>query len=419
VTTQVILINQAGIAVASDTMLSWRRGKTLPTSSKIYELGAVHKVVVLHSGASSIGGVQFETLIREWALHLPPYLATLDDYVKNFDDWLVTGMKKFDVSEDSLVEEVVRDEFTDFMNWEGFDWYHDADFWMGVDEDPNARAELASKTLEDRLDQYRNRFITNDNVATYRDLDEPTCRKMLRDVDVLAIFKERARIYNRLPEDFEYQLIDTCESALFAFCTQLLLHAVYSRESSATLNFVGFGAEEPIGGRIDVEVRSIYGGHMRGRGAGIREPGAGSLNVGIFLIAQTQTMELLVNGTNYRIWHALNEEFECVWRETEHAPSEYDIKFKQMYVDHVSASLQHGSRHAVERTIEGLNLSSLCVFADSLLRLEVLGAVSRDEVATVGGLVEVLSISRQSGAQWHRRLSPDLDHRQASPHLLG
>jgi len=417
-TSQVVLVNQAGIAVASDTMVSWRRGKTLPTSSKIYELGLEHKVVVLHSGSTSIGGVQYETLIREWALHLPPYLATLNDYVKNFDDWLVTGMKKFDVSEDALIQEVVNGEFNDFMNGDWFNWYLDPDFWVGVDEDSDARAQLASRTLEEKLVEYQSRFITHENIEAYPDLNDVVCRKMLRDVDVLGLFKESARRYNRTP-DVEFNLIDPCEALMVSFCSQLLTHRVYSQESSARLNFVGFGSEEPIGGRIEVEVRSIYGGHIRGRGAGLREPSSGSLSVGIFLIAQSQTMELLVDGTNHKIWRALQEEFDCVWGETEHSPDEYDQKFKDMYVDHVMSSLQHQSRHAVERTIESLNLSALTVFADSLLRLEVLGAVSRDEVATVGGLVEVLLISRRSGVQWQRRLSPDLDHRQASPHLLG
>ena len=418
-TSQVVLINQAGIAVASDSMVSWRRGKTLPTSSKIFELGLDHRVVVLHSGRTAIGGVQFETLIREWAHQLPPYIATLSDYVKNFDDWLVTGMKKFDVSEEILIKEVVAGEFSDFVEGRWFDWYLDPEFWSGVEEDNDRRCEIATAKLNENLTSYRARFFTSDDVGTYADLSETQCRKMLRDLDVLHEFKRAAAAYFRTA-DVDFNLINSSSDELVLFAAELLGHRVYSADSSARLNFVGFGVEEPIGGCVEVEVRSIYGGHIRGTGVQAREPAAGSLEVGIFLIAQSQTMELLINGTNHRIWHALNEEFDCVWKAVDHSPEERDLTFKATYIEHVMENLRHQSRHAVEDTIRSLNLSALTVFADSLLRLEVLGAVSRDEVATVGGLVEVLSISRREGGiQWHRKLSADLDHRQASSHLLG
>ena len=52
-TSQIVLINQMGIGVASDTLMtSGGSGgkKTTPSSNKIYEVGPDHSVVVLHNG---------------------------------------------------------------------------------------------------------------------------------------------------------------------------------------------------------------------------------------------------------------------------------------------------------------------------------------------------------------------------------
>ena len=73
-TSQIVLINQSGLAVVSDTMTSYSSNggghRTYPTATKIYELGVQHQVVVLHSGTASIAGVSYELLLGEWALQL-------------------------------------------------------------------------------------------------------------------------------------------------------------------------------------------------------------------------------------------------------------------------------------------------------------------------------------------------------------
>ena len=91
-TSQIVLINQAGIGIASDTLVSREEGsnrhKTFPSSNKIYELGGDHKVVVLHSGSTMIGGINYGLLIREWALQQTNPLPALADYPRQFENWL-------------------------------------------------------------------------------------------------------------------------------------------------------------------------------------------------------------------------------------------------------------------------------------------------------------------------------------------
>lgn len=100
-TSQLVAVTQAGVAVASDTMTTWpSQNKTSPTANKIYELGPSHKVVVLHSGASFIGGLNYELLVREWALTQPSPLPALEDYPRVFLKWLSAYRKlRFDERE--------------------------------------------------------------------------------------------------------------------------------------------------------------------------------------------------------------------------------------------------------------------------------------------------------------------------------
>ena len=109
-TSQIVLINQAGIGIASDTLVSREEGsnrhKTFPSSNKIYELGGDHKVVVLHSGSTMIGGINYGLLIREWALQQTNPLPALADYPRQFENWL-SNYRKLSIDEENEIYDSV------------------------------------------------------------------------------------------------------------------------------------------------------------------------------------------------------------------------------------------------------------------------------------------------------------------------
>lgn len=55
-------------------------------------------------------------------------------------------------------------------------------------------------------------------------------------------------------------------------------------------------------------------------------------------------------------------------------------------------------------TIEAMGLNSLAELADSLVGLQATSTYSKAGAATVGGLIEVMTIDRINGIQWKRRL---------------
>ena len=116
-TSQIVLINQAGIGIASDTLVSREEGtnshKTFPSSNKIYELGNEHKVVVLHSGTTTIGGLNYGLLIREWALQQINPLPALADYPRQFESWLA-NYRKLKIDEENEIYELLCSSFRYF-----------------------------------------------------------------------------------------------------------------------------------------------------------------------------------------------------------------------------------------------------------------------------------------------------------------
>ena len=80
-------MNYTGIAIASDSMtsISYESGtKTIPNTSKIWELGPKHAVAVLHSGSTSINGITHGMHFNEWARTLEAPLPTLKQYVDSY-----------------------------------------------------------------------------------------------------------------------------------------------------------------------------------------------------------------------------------------------------------------------------------------------------------------------------------------------
>jgi hypothetical protein len=56
------------------------------------------------------------------------------------------------------------------------------------------------------------------------------------------------------------------------------------------------------------------------------------------------------------------------------------------------------------KTIEAMGMNSLADLADSLVGLQATSTYSKAGAATVGGLIEVMTIDRINGVQWKRRL---------------
>jgi hypothetical protein len=89
-TSQVVLFNKLGVAVASDSAVTSFRGKVLNGSEKIFDVGLPHKLAVLTSGLSTFMEYPWEVVLSAWSETLDQPLPNLGEYRDSLNKFLRT-----------------------------------------------------------------------------------------------------------------------------------------------------------------------------------------------------------------------------------------------------------------------------------------------------------------------------------------
>jgi len=91
-TSQVVLMNTVGVALASDSMVTFGTDQTFPSVSKIFTLGGDHKIAIMVSGSANYipGNILWERVVAMWSEHIgaDKTLSSIDEYVKEFIHFL-------------------------------------------------------------------------------------------------------------------------------------------------------------------------------------------------------------------------------------------------------------------------------------------------------------------------------------------
>lgn len=410
-TSQLVAVTQAGLAVASDTMTTWpSQNKTSPTANKIYELGSAHKVVVLHSGASFIGGLNYELLVREWALTQPSPLPALEDYPRVFLKWL-SAYRKLRFDEREVVTRMLCGSFNGFL--------HDND-WLGEVLTNNAKilpAEAETRLCSE-LANWSDRHIVAER-DLIPGLDEKEIRASLsRDVWVSAYEHFLDDVADRpLGIRPEWPLTDAINEALLDFAVKRLRYYCASGVSGS-LAWAGFGSDEPIGGLVSMDVNGYYLDGLRVR-PWERRPETGALDPDIIPLAQSDAIEEFIYGISHRRIH---REMDMAARALKDTAKELSDDTVKAFVDNFREAMDRylGNRFAgpVFGVLNGLSLPSLIEFCDALVNIQRLRSAVSNEPTTVGGVIESLSISRDGGVKWHTRLDDGSSSAHHSQHPL-
>ena len=114
-TAQIILTNQLGVALASDTTVT-SGNKTLQTVSKIVALPAPHRVAVMIANSVFVGGTHARLLLTEWAATLKSPLKTLEDYAADFEVWVGKNSKLLGLQDAAMLAQTALKESQDFLN---------------------------------------------------------------------------------------------------------------------------------------------------------------------------------------------------------------------------------------------------------------------------------------------------------------
>ena len=402
-TSQIVLINQSGIGIASDTLVSREEGsnshKTFPSSNKIYELGGQHKVVVLHSGVTTLGGLNYGLLIREWALQQITPLPSLSDYPRQFENWL-SNYRKLKINEDNEIYENLCSSFGYFaknLSDEMQDQLNLSEY-----EDEKISDEVKQQLIES-IRGYAEEYYVDDH--PYEDITDAAIVKVVRQQERGYIEHFLEHIAFRKNNDVVNWKVDAeITEAIEYFAIQRLKHWNFS-PNQATLNFVGFGSDEPIGGRVEVIVGGFYLNRLRSR-IEKREPDANESAVTIATIAQQDAMVDFMRGLHWSRQETYMEmagEIAGKVFVDESVTTEKINEFVKAYDKALNESLWDNYTLPFKRTLGALSIRSLVLFSEALVKIQSLRSATAPGEATVGGLIESLSIDRVQGVEWHVR----------------
>jgi len=416
-TSQVAVVNFYGIAVASDTVVTQSSSegmKTLENMSKIYSLGGAHKVVLVHSGNTNINGVAHWLHLTEWIRTLTEPFSTLGEYVNSYLAWANNSEPLHTpLSEVNLMNNLLNDHF----------------YYLKNRADSQLESDVRNLVEGQKLDEGRIHEVFEQIVIEGKsylddlvDFEGYTYEESVNDLKV-ADFK-LDEIIDFIFKDFditdELRKILT-ESAGMVLCKNQEMNFVDSE-----IGFVGFGSDEPFGGVVHLHCRGFYGSKIHiyvepkfGVAPSGTEDGSSSV---IRHFAQGDAIYAFIRGYNPRILNRTlrivrdkieevfgekegeitNDEGETIGKKTtsDLAFEIADETFKEITENFSQSSFAS----PLLSSIEGMSIVNLANFAESLVGIQALSTYSQLGAATVGGLIEVVTIDRAEGVIWHQKI---------------
>jgi hypothetical protein len=341
-------------------------------------------------------------LVAEWASTLGEVpLRSVDQYRSSFLSWLESNHQWF-------AKDV---EFSDFMTQleDAYRLIRQEMLKVSADEDPRTPEEKALEIVTE----------WNDDLKEYPAFDSAS------EGWVAATWRDRE---SQIRERFEYWFDDVVRSTEIDE-TILDYSRNYIRQGQfinrATLAFVGYGREEILPAWANVELAAFLEGellfiHRDSRAGdptltpyfGIRPLGQDSA-INLFLRGAEQgsvnsarrAASRVIESTRQSLLENVADEGAraTIEQQFEEMQSEVSTKIDEEVWDYSDSEFVGPLRNA----ISGLPSGDLAAVAKSLVELQALRQTTTAEIGTVGGPIDVATISRDIGFRWIRHKSID------------
>lgn len=393
-TAQIILSNQLGIAMASDTTVT-SGSKTLQTVSKIIALPAPHRVAIMIANNVFIAETHVRLLVTEWIATLKSPLKSLEEYADDMTLWIGKNAKSLGFEDAAMLEMTAHQELQDFYG-ASFDERQEltSKFLTAEKQD----VDTFSKEVIKLLDKYDASYFTE---RPYQDLNGTKldelyvtsgfdCRKMAREF-VLALTQD---------EKIELPLV---EDRLVEFIKSSQIRFVFSN-STTYFNFAGFGSQDIWPCHVELRARSVYGGRLRAM-KHADSPQNPRQATNWVPIAQQDAMADMLRGLSDErridVWNMAIDSLNEVEGQTEQGKK----KFADNFAAKMNSYFDDAFSSKTVQTLQDLSPGTLVEFAELLVKIQSLRSATQDGPVSVGGKIECLSITKEFGTQWYDRMT--------------
>ncbi len=393
-TSQVAVLNQRGVAVASDTVVTVSTTeasglgalRTYSNRTKIHPLGPAHKVVIAHSGNGSVDDVDVALLIAEWGRACPDPHDSLSAYVTDLRSWIDSGNSP--ISEDSQVTSATR------CLVELYSWVRRrSELLRGFS---TSKRSISKYPLEDFVQSLFDRFTQFEEFpGASATSDQEWLDEVDLDIDGI--------INGAFQSDWEHLKSDLEEARPVL---QMIAPLVLSRNSPVInetgLAIIGYGTS-------DLHPRAVNLG-FRGRYANLARISVDDEFVhedGIFALAQSDAIQGFMKGASDEalatIKAVLRDRFKTLSEQWD-GLSELEESFLREAEEEWEERLADEFHFPLLSTVKFLAVRDLAELAESLVGVQALRANASPELPTVGGFIESLVIDRYEGVRWINRL---------------
>ena len=389
-TTQVAVANLDGIAVASDTLVSFGQ-KSIDGAHKIYELGHGHNVLLLHSGRSDISGTSQYLHIVEWAKTIPVPLPKLEDYVNSYLKW--------SASPNPLVTDQGQKQAIISLLHNHYFWMRDTPMIRRIREKENEGVDFDGPEMLE---------VTAAVVAEGREHLES-----LKDYDGTSL-SDATGWFGRFEIDVDqmveaifegYPLSDESKDDLKRQSSLMLTKNQYL-DADSEVAFVGYGAEEPYPGVVRMRHRGVFDGHVQATVQPNISVGDKRGNSTVHYFAQSNAMRMMVQGYHDAILRHLRDSMGDTLAER------FPDSDRDSIMEILDAAFEKTEQFSREEfilpylnTVEAMGVEKLADLADQFIALQMMSTHGDNERPTVGGFIEVAMIDREHGVRWVRKLS--------------
>ncbi|CAN2188704.1 hypothetical protein MCEMRE212_00470 [Candidatus Nanopelagicaceae bacterium] len=408
-TSQIVLMNKIGLAVASDSSLTMSRGdnrRTYASAEKIFPLDKNHKVAILHSGTVEFMEHPFEVLLTEWSKSLQRPFGTLDEYVESFCIWLAHR-------QDLFPEESQLEFFEDLLTG----------YYLEV-----RRALL--KELEDKgisADEWKTEETLSEvNVFLDSDLEYLDSLEDLEGLNSKWADSRFQTVQAAVTAAVEYVFDDVprdsvSDSKYESIARKVLYKRIFSNTYDARLAFVGYGEKAIYPKHVWVDYQGVVGDKPRyvkdskeistATSSALRTHAQDeaihtflrAYHQSFYNIAQNFQRESLRKLTDLLIQNLGNPEDEELMKTID--------SFIEERITGIGEEFERVSSvdfvQPFTSTLSGLPSTSLGKMAENLIELQILRQSSQAIQDTVGGPVDVAVITLEKGFEWFRHKNLD------------
>ncbi len=392
-TSQLILANGHGIALASDSAVTMGSRRTFETSEKVYPLPLPHRLAVLHSGSVMFHGLPFGTIINEWILSLGNVqLRSVPLYVDNFKSWLQDNYLNWTNDKD-LCDDMLNAFYFDFQR-----------IWNRM------------KRLENPMDHAAIMEIWETEILSAESFSEASAsERKIAETEFQRLWNDGNFSSLCIQESFEYWFDDVAESdEIVALAKKYVLTSIQSRypgsdDGVSQLIFVGYGSKDLLPSHSSVYtygaiskilylIESSVGlAYREGNGVYLIKPSGQFDAIDLFFRGYGSGF---IEATKTAVSKALENVSVKDPIENEAMPdspmNSIGSLIENSFFDYSESTKLAGLR----RTVAGMPLASLVRTARHLIGIQRLSLEIAGELQTVGGQIDVGTITLKDGFTW-------------------